>query len=82
VKTSIGMDIHLQSNDAVFACFMQRLAATVPLSWLSANDLKSTEACTVSPTTQLPTAPKAPGWLIAASLLSVYVIWGTTYFAI
>jgi len=36
----------------------------------------------VSPTSQLPTAPKAPGWLIAASLLSVYIIWGTTYFAI
>src|ERR1700685_1639646 len=47
-----------------------------PMIW------KSTEACTVSPTTQLPTAPKAPGWLIAASLLAVYIIWGTTYFAI
>jgi drug/metabolite transporter (DMT)-like permease len=29
---------------------------------------------------QIPTRP--PGWLIAACLLSVYVIWGTTYFAI
>ena len=26
--------------------------------------------------------PKTPTWLIAASLLAVYVIWGTTYFAI
>src|SRR5580692_7058969 len=43
--------------------------------------LSSTEAC-LSPTTQLPTSPKPPGWLIAASLLAVYVIWGTTYFAI
>jgi drug/metabolite transporter (DMT)-like permease len=42
----------------------------------------NTEACTVSPTTQLPTSPKPPGWLIAASLLAVYIIWGTTYFAI
>jgi drug/metabolite transporter (DMT)-like permease len=25
---------------------------------------------------------EAPGWLVAASLLAVYVIWGTTYFAI
>ena len=25
---------------------------------------------------------KPPAWLIAACLLSVYVIWGTTYFAI
>ena len=29
---------------------------------------------------QVPT--KAPAWLIAACLLAVYVIWGTTYFAI
>jgi drug/metabolite transporter (DMT)-like permease len=29
---------------------------------------------------QVPTKP--PGWLIVACLLSVYVIWGTTYFAI
>jgi drug/metabolite transporter (DMT)-like permease len=27
-------------------------------------------------------APKPPTWLIAGCLLSVYVIWGTTYFAI
>src|SRR5580698_3962885 len=26
--------------------------------------------------------PRPPGWLIAACLLSVYIIWGTTYFAI
>ena len=33
-----------------------------------------------SSTQQVPT--KAPTWLIAACLLAVYVIWGTTYFAI
>jgi hypothetical protein len=27
-------------------------------------------------------ASKAPAWLIGACLLSVYLIWGTTYFAI
>jgi drug/metabolite transporter (DMT)-like permease len=31
---------------------------------------------------RLPNSPKPPGWLITASLLAVYVIWGTTYFAI
>src|SRR5271170_5514978 len=60
---------------------MQRRAAALPLSWLSVKGLRSTEAC-LSPTTQLPTSPKAPGWLIGASLLAVYIIWGTTYFAI
>src|SRR5271168_3014042 len=25
---------------------------------------------------------KSPGWLIAVCLLAVYIIWGTTYFAI
>lgn len=28
------------------------------------------------------TAPRPSAWLIAGCLLSVYVIWGTTYFAI
>ena len=36
----------------------------------------------MSPATHLPNSPKAPGWLIAACLLAVYIIWGTTYFAI
>ncbi len=36
----------------------------------------------MSPTMQLQNSHKPPGWLIAACLLAVYVIWGTTYFAI
>src|ERR1700690_212186 len=32
--------------------------------------------------TPQPDRPRPPGWLIAACLLAVYVIWGTTYFAI
>jgi drug/metabolite transporter (DMT)-like permease len=36
----------------------------------------------MSPSAQLTVSSKPPGWLIAACLLAVYVIWGTTYFAI
>ena len=36
----------------------------------------------MSSSTQPQIASKPPAWLIAACLLSVYVIWGTTYFAI
>lgn len=33
-------------------------------------------------TMQEPSSPRPSGWLIAGCLLAVYVIWGTTYFAI
>ena len=36
----------------------------------------------MSPSAQLTVSPKPPGWLIAVCLLAVYIIWGTTYFAI
>jgi drug/metabolite transporter (DMT)-like permease len=36
----------------------------------------------VSPSMQLTVSSKPPGWLIAVCLLAVYIIWGTTYFAI
>ena len=36
----------------------------------------------MTPTARLPISPKPPGWWVAACLLAVYVIWGTTYFAI
>jgi drug/metabolite transporter (DMT)-like permease len=36
----------------------------------------------MSPSRQLTVSSKPPGWLIVACLLAVYIIWGTTYFAI
>src|SRR5271170_3627820 len=36
----------------------------------------------MSPSAQLTVSSKSPGWLIAVCLLAVYIIWGTTYFAI
>jgi drug/metabolite transporter (DMT)-like permease len=36
----------------------------------------------MSPGAPLTVSSKPPGWLIAACLLAVYIIWGTTYFAI
>jgi drug/metabolite transporter (DMT)-like permease len=36
----------------------------------------------MSPDPKLPQASKAPAWQIGACLLAVYVVWGTTYFAI
>ena len=36
----------------------------------------------MSPNPQNPTAAKPAVWLVAACLLAVYIVWGTTYFAI
>jgi drug/metabolite transporter (DMT)-like permease len=36
----------------------------------------------VSPSAQFTFSSKPPGWLVAVCLLAVYIIWGTTYFAI
>jgi drug/metabolite transporter (DMT)-like permease len=35
-----------------------------------------------SPGVERPAAAKASAWLVAACLLAVYIVWGTTYFAI
>jgi drug/metabolite transporter (DMT)-like permease len=43
---------------------------------------KAKEIRTVSPSAQEQVPSKPSPWLIAACLLAVYVIWGTTYFAI
>jgi hypothetical protein len=36
----------------------------------------------MSPDLKNPTAAKPAGWLVGACLLAVYIVWGTTYFAI
>jgi drug/metabolite transporter (DMT)-like permease len=44
--------------------------------------LKKVEGAVMSPRVQQLAPPKPSIWLVAACLLAVYVIWGTTYFAI
>jgi drug/metabolite transporter (DMT)-like permease len=36
----------------------------------------------MSPDLKNPTAPKPSAWRLIACLLAVYIVWGTTYFAI
>src|SRR6266852_9288279 len=44
--------------------------------------LKKAEGAVISPRVQQQVPSKPSGWLIVACLLAVYIIWGTTYFAI
>src|SRR5258708_21412868 len=44
--------------------------------------LKKAEGAVISPRVQQQVPSKPSIWLVAACLLAVYVIWGTTYFAI